>query len=170
MTGYELLQAAHGLLAEEPGPDATYGDQCAWLQRVCEWADGCDDKIAAYKAVHKAASRRRDECLDRAATWASMAGRHASVATRTRDLATLVLQAIRDTTGERKVTLADGEEARLQPTTAYRVDVLDVDALPAAYVRVTTAPDKAAIKGALRAGAVVDGAALVAVASEHIRW
>lgn len=72
--------------------------------------------------------------------------------------------------GAARVNTADGGWAKLAVRKSESVEVDDPEALPPAFVRTKTEPDKAAIKAALKAGDKVPGARLVENEKEGVAW
>lgn len=124
------------------------------------------DKIAALRAVCKAAEGRAATCKAEAALYAAAGKTHAANADRVKSRAFALMEAA-EHAGE---TLTG---ARLQanggkPSLVYAAG-FDATSLPFAYQRVIVEPDADAIAAVLAKGEAVEGVTL-AERGRHLRW
>jgi len=160
MTTAQLIHAAAMLV--ETSADFTADE---FAERLASFIEESTDKIAALRAVCKAAEGRAASCKAESALYATAAKAHTNTAERTLARAYLLMEAA-EHAGE---TLTG---ARLQPNSAapllYAPD-FDATALPFDMQRVKVEPNSAAIAAALERGEVVPGVTM-GVRGRHLRW
>lgn len=133
-----------------------------WLQ------ESAPEKLAALLAVkdkRKADARYRREESKRWTAMAKAADRDVSWL---EHRALWILDVIKQTTGNAKVTMPGGRTATVKVRQTQRVEIADVESLPAEYVRVKREPNKTAIKSAIKDGADIDGAQMVTTESAYV--
>lgn len=152
----DLLLACEGLPPEEM--DAT----------IAAWMDGAADKATALQAVVAKAESQGEFLSQEAAALTAAAKQQIAVADRCRGLIVSLLRK-QASLGEKPIIRGPGWSAFLRETKA--VEVSDPGVLPPVYMRtrVSTEPDKAAIKADIEAGNLIPGASLVTRYSATIR-
>jgi len=165
-SGYELLRAAAGIVADLDAPEGA--DAATLDQRLTDWIEASDDKHAAYFAVAKRLELESDEMAQLMATMKKRLSYLANQQARVKALAAELLIA-REALGEEPKVSTPMFRAWLVKTEAVSVPE-DVGMLPEAFQRrkVTVEADKTAIKAAIKAGESVPGAFLVE--TRGIRW
>lgn len=165
-SGYELLRAAAGIVADLDAPEGA--DAATLDQRLADWIEASDDKHGAYYAVSKRLELEADEMAQLMATMKKRASYLANQQARVKALAAELLIA-REALGEEPKVSTPMFRAWLVRTESVSVPE-DAGMLPEAFQRrkVTVEADKAAIKSAIKAGESVPGAFLVE--SRGIRW
>jgi len=136
-----------------------------FAERLEAFIDESESKIAALRAIFKAAEGREATCKAEAALYTTAGKAHATTAERVKGRALALMEAA-EHAGE---TLTG---ARLQPNSAapllYAPD-FDATALPFDMQRVKVEPNSAAIAAALERGEVVPGVTM-GVRGRHLRW
>ena len=161
MTTSELIHAA--ALMVETSWEMTAEE---FEERLAAFVAESTDKIAALRAVCKAAEGRVTTCKAEAAAYSAAAKSHARTAERVKERATALLLAAE----------ATGEElpgARLQANGGavplVYADGFDVNALPMKFWRVTVEPNADAIRKAIEAGETLPGVSL-GERGRSLRW
>jgi len=166
MTGYDLIRAAAGIVADLDSPEGA--DAATLDQRLADWIEASDDKHGAYYAVSKRLELEADEMAQLMATMKKRASYLANQQARVKALAAELLIA-REALGEEPKVSTPMFRAWLVRTESVSVPD-DVGMLPEAFQRrkVVVEADKAAIKSAIKAGESVPGAFIVE--TRGIRW
>jgi hypothetical protein len=159
-TGPELYREAYDLLLGMPTIEEVEENpelEELWTEQLVAWADQAQDKIGAYRAVFRAAASRERAFKEEAARFTKAAKRETRVQKSLEGLATLLLTAAEETTGTAAIETADGSDVKLRSRKQPKIMAIDMDKLPAVYVRTKTEPDKNAITKVCRAGEVPPG-------------
>jgi hypothetical protein len=160
-TTYDLLGAANLLLATSADMTADEFDA-----RLAAFIDESADKMAALRAVAKAAAATEAMHKDEAAGHAARAKSAGARADRAKERAYVLLCAKRELGEEPKVPGV----ARIQANGGKApIVLLDADAIPDHLVVVERHPNAAAIRAALERGEDVPGCAL-GERGEGVRW
>ena len=162
-TTLDLLRDADALIQSCEGLEPEAMDAA-----LAAWVDGAANKAAALQAV-VARAEAQEAFLDGEAKALILAAKQqTAIAARCRSL---IVSLIRKQVeiGEGTVIRGPGWSMSLRQTEA--VEVSDLAAIPAAYLRVktTTEPDKAAIKEAIESGEPIPGVSVVTRHSVTIR-
>jgi hypothetical protein len=163
-TGPQLYDAAHTLLSQD-----AWQDEDEWMEALDRWANECEDKLQAYRAVSLAARDRADSLRAAAQAYEMAARRQDRCMERVEKLAKLVLTAL-GAVGGTVVSCPDGTQITIRRRRSTAVEVDDLEMLMPEFLRVRRAPNKTAIKRAFQAGQLVAGARLVERVHERVHW
>ena len=161
MTTSELIHAA--ALMVETSWEMTPEE---FAERLESFIAESTDKLAALRAVCKAAEGRATVCKAEAAAYSAAAKRHSANAERVKARATALLEAA-EATGEE----LPGARLQLNGGVAPLVyaEGFDVNALPMVYWRVEVTPNADAIRKALEAGETLPGVT-IGERGRSLRW
>lgn len=163
-TTYDLLSAAALFLATsgELEPEE-------FTARLDAFLAESGDKLAALRAIAKAAAATEAMHREESAGHDARANRAAATEDRMRDLAYQLLAARRELGEDPKVAGVARIQRNGGKAPLLGLDTLDADTLPGDLVVVTRRPDVAAIRAVLDAGGTVPGVTL-GERGEGVRW
>lgn len=164
MTTAQLLDAAALMLATswEMSPEE-------FDERLGAWLDESADKLAALRAVAKAAEAMAAAHKAEAEAHAARVKQGKATVERAKERAYALLCAMREAGGEASVPgVARIQKNGGKPPLVFAPG-FDVGALPDACKRVVVEPDNDAIRRALEAGIAIDGVT-IGEAGEGVRW
>lgn len=159
-TGPQLYQQAQDLLLNAPTPEEVKDDDSLeerWTDDLCRWADQTGDKMAAYRAVYRAAEAREKLYKEEAARFTAVAKREKRTQESLEQLATLVLMSAEEVTGEPVASCADGSEVKLRRRKQPKIISINLSELPEVYIRRKPEANKVALLQVLKAGEEVPG-------------
>tara|TARA_R100000700_G_scaffold34713_1_gene42921 strand:+ start:67 stop:618 length:552 start_codon:yes stop_codon:yes gene_type:complete len=137
--------------------------------RLQDWLDrDAPAKCAALMALREERKAQATARKEQARQWQAHAKRATASAQWLEGLALQLLRRAETLTGTPALKLPGGRIATARVRTSQRVEVTDLEALPASMVRVKREADKVQIKAALKAGQTVQGAQLVDVRGDHV--
>lgn len=173
-TGPELLEEAVAMLALGPTQDELTADPEAaerWYAALDEWAAAAEHKIAAYRAIYRAAEARRQLLDGEAKRYAAAATREARTVERMEGMALALLHAQEELDGTSDVRLSDGTMVEIRTRRSTAVKVVDQKAVPDRWLRYAEpAVDKSGAAKAIKAGEQIPGLELEHREHEYVRW
>ena len=136
--------------------------------RFAQWLEQCEDKVTACVIVIKALEADADRYKAAAAALSDRRRSIEASADRLRERTMGLVELALESTGKKSMNTQDGGKATITTRNGLSVNVTEVSDLPPDCVRVTVAPDLAAIKAAFTADGDVPGAVVTHTVSKSL--
>jgi hypothetical protein len=167
---YELAVKANELVVTGATGFDTDEELSAWVDQMRDWADASVDKFVALRYAIEKAGEEEKAMRELAAKFESRARRFAAAGDRIKGLCKELVAAHAEVTGNTKIETFDGSYVSVITLVGESVEVVDIDAVPAEYKRVTVAPDKVAIKAAHKDGQTIPGVSITPTSTASLRF